>query len=97
MTFRSPKLLKIAREAPCMLALAVDCSNNPSVGCHSDLLRHGRGVGYKSGDQFAVAGCPACHELFTRKHLGEKYEQIWQIAHERYLTWLFENEHLRVV
>ena len=97
MTFRSRKLLDIAHDAPCMLLLLANgCGANASVPCHSDALRHGRGVGHKSHDCYAVPGCPACHAVFTRKHLGrDGYEAAWIAAFERYIVWLFENERLR--
>lgn len=96
MTFRSRKLLDVAHEAPCMLQLGVPCGHDASVPCHSDMLRHGRGVGHKSHDCLAVPGCPACHNLFTRKHLGELYDSTWQRANERYQIWLWENAKVKV-
>ncbi len=92
MTYRNRKLLDVAHEAPCCLLLAeCGCSRDPSVPCHSDMQRHGRGAWHKSGDHFAVSGCPVCHTLFTREHLGrDGYEQAWLRAHERYQTWLWE-------
>ena len=92
MTFRSRKLLDIAHEAPCMLVLGKPCGQDKSVPCHSDQLRHGRGVGHKSSDVYAVPGCPVCHALFTREHLGrEGYDEVWRNAWERYQLWLWEN------
>lgn len=80
-----------------MLRLAPDCGNNASVACHSDLLRHGRGIGSKSHAAFAVPGCPACHSLFTRAHLGrEDYADVWLSAHENYLRWLWDGGRIRV-
>lgn len=74
-----------------MLRLATKgCSVNDSVPCHSDLLRHGRGVGHKSHDCLAVPGCPACHAVFDRKHLGrDGYEFAWMQAFERYQVWMW--------
>lgn len=97
-TVRDRKLLDLAHDAPCMLLLgAMGCGNHPSVPCHSDLLRHGRGVGHKSHDVFAVPGCPACHAAFTRAVLGdERYEFVWTQAHERYLVYLFRHNLVRV-
>jgi hypothetical protein len=91
-------LLDVAHDAPCMLRLGVEgCGHYPSVPCHSDMLRHGRGVGGKSHDCFAVAGCPACHAAFTRANLGrEGYEAAWLAALERYLVWMWANDKLRV-
>ena len=99
MTYRNRTLLNLAHEAPCMLQLGVaGCSTNPSVPCHSDMLRHGRGAGHKSADCFAVPGCPACHAAFNRKNLGRDvgYEMAWLKAFERYTVWLWENDKIRV-
>lgn len=98
MTHRDRRLLDLAHDAPCMLRLGVKgCGVNKSVPCHSDMQRHGRGVGHKSHDCLAVAGCPACHFHFTREYLGrEGYEAAWQAAMERYQVWLWQNEKLKV-
>ena len=92
------KLLDLAQGAPCFLQLgAKGCGANPSVPCHSDMLRHGRGIGHKSNAVFAVSGCPACHAVFDRAHLGKAgYEEAWLRAHERYLAWLWAENKLRV-
>jgi len=94
---RDRKLLDLAHGAPCMLRLGVPgCGEHPSVPCHSDMLAHGRGVGHKSHDVLAVAGCPACHEAFTRKRLGKDgYALAWGAAMARYLVWLWENGKVR--
>lgn len=99
MTHRSRRLLDVAHEAPCMLLLGVKgCSNDPSVPCHSDMLRHGRGGGHKSHDALAVAGCPACHAAFTRANLGrEGYEAAWLKAFERYQVWMWDSGKVKVV
>lgn len=98
MTYRNRRLLDLANEAPCMLRLGAEgCGNHPSVPCHSDMLRHGRGAGHKTPDPLAVAGCPACHAKFTREHLGrDGYEWAWMQAHERYTVWLWEQGKVKV-
>ena len=99
MTFRSRKLLDVAHEAPCFLRLRRCVSGvNPSVPAHSNMQRHGRGVGHKSADCFAVPACPACHyELDYGKNMSrEEKEQAWELAFERYQLWLWENEKIRV-
>ena len=97
MTHRDRRLLDIAHDAPCMLRLgAAGCGSNPSVPCHSDMQRHGRGIGHKSHDCFAVPGCPACHALFTRAELGrEVYESVWRKAYEKYQVWLWSEGRVR--
>ena len=98
MTFRSRKLLDLAHEAPCFLLIdIVNCGQHPSVPCHSDQLRHGRGAGRKSHDAYAVPGCPACHALFARKNLGrDGYDEVWARAFEAYQLWLWENNRIKV-
>lgn len=95
---RDRKLLDVAHEAPCMLLLGVvGCGADKSVPCHSDMLEHGRGVGCKSHDCLAVPGCPACHAVFTREHLGRVgYAVAWQAAIERYWVWLWKKDRVRV-
>lgn len=95
---RDRRLLDLSHEAPCMLLLGAEgCGNNKSVPCHSDILRHGRGAGNKSHDCLATAGCPACHEIFTREHLGrEGYETAWLAAMERYIVWLWTHKLVKV-
>ena len=91
MTHRDRKLLDVAHDAPCFLRLADGCGTNRSVPCHSDMLAHGRGVGHKSHDCLAVAGCPACHAVFTRAKLGrDRYAEVWAEAFARYTVWLWE-------
>lgn len=96
-THRDRKLLDISHEAPCFLRLSPYCGRYPSVPCHSDDLRHGRGVGHKSHDCLAVPGCPDCHELFNRKNLGrEGYFDKWQKANEEYQVWIWKNRKVKV-
>ena len=96
MTHRDRKLLDMAREAPCMLELAPTCGNFPSVACHSDSLQDGRGVGHKSHDCLAIPGCPDCHALFTRKHLGNDYWFKHATALKRYIVWMWENGKVKI-
>ena len=97
-THRNRKLLDIAHDAPCMLQLHIPgCGADKSVPCHSDMLRHGRGVGHKSHDLYSVPGCPTCHAAFTRANLGiDGYENAWLDAFERYQLWLWRNQNVRV-
>jgi hypothetical protein len=98
MTYRNRKLLDLAHEAPCFLDLGtVGCGADKSVPCHSDMLKHGRGVGHKSHDCLAVPGCPACHAVFTRARYGQAgYEAIWRDAFANYTVWLWENRKVAV-
>jgi len=99
MTHRDRKLLDVAHDAPCFLLLgAPGCGNHLSVPCHSDALEHGRGAGHKSHDCLAVPGCPACHSIFDRAHLGrEGYLHAHAQALARYTVWLWETGRLKLI
>lgn len=90
---RDRKLLDLCQNAPCQLRLASPCGQDPSVPAHSDMLRHGRGVGHKSSAVFAIPACPNCHAAFTRGYLGKtQYEEVWRQAHERWLQYIWDNK-----
>lgn len=95
MTYRNRKLLDVAHSAPCMFRVPGICESGkyPSVPCHSNQQRHGRGHGHKSADVFAPAGCQPCHLWYdVRGAPREEQENTFQTALERWLLWLFENE-----
>jgi hypothetical protein len=79
-----------------MLQLSVNCGRNPSVPCHSDMLRHGRGIGHKSHDCLAIPGCPDCHTEFTRENLGDGYCDAWMAAMELWLVHMWTHDLVRV-
>ena len=96
--YTNRKLLNVAHLAPCMLRLGMhSCGQYPSVPCHSDRLEDGKGVGLKSHDDLAVPGCPACHYVFTREHLGkEGYADTLLRAQREYWHWLWINNLIKV-
>lgn len=80
-----------------MLRLVSGCGRHPTIACHSDMLRHGRGAGHKSHDCHAVPGCPDCHAVFNRATLGrDGYEEKWQAASDEYRVWMWTNGKVRV-
>lgn len=98
--YRSRKLLDVAHDAPCMFRVPGVCQSgvNPSVPCHSNLQRHGRGLAHKTHDCYAPAGCVACHFwLDAGKAPREEKEATFMAALERWILWLFQNEKVRVV
>lgn len=99
MTFRSRKLLDLAHEAPCMLQIEGVCQDGlyPSVPAHSNMQRHGRGVGHKSNDCFVVAACPACHSwLDTGGATRADKQQRFLDGLERYWLWMWQNNKIKV-
>jgi len=100
-TFRSPALLKLARGAPCLLAVPGICRNHLEtvVACHSNWQEHGKGIGLKASDCFIAFGCQDCHDAIDgRNHRIPTADRryYWQRGFERTLLWLFTNKKLKV-
>lgn len=97
--YRNRGLLNVAHVAPCMLRIDKVCRSGvfPSVPCHSNFQRHGRGKNLKSHDCFVVAGCPPCHHwLDEGPALREEKDAAFMMALERYVLWLFQNNKIEV-
>jgi len=97
-TYRNPKLTRLAYEAPCLAQFPHVC-NGPSVPCHSNQLIHGRGHGHKPHDCFVAFCCPEAHDYLDGRKGGWQKEEKraeWDRAHIATLVWLFENERLKV-
>ena len=92
MNFRSPKLLKLAKECPrCMICQGG--SEGEMVGCHSNYLRHGKGRSLKAHD-IVVYACRECHDLLDgRKHGWDaiQKELAWSDGLFRTMFWLFQD------
>jgi hypothetical protein len=58
MTFRSRKLLDLARDQACVMCGRQD---GTIVAAHSNLLEHGKGMGMKAHDGMAAWLCNKCH------------------------------------
>jgi len=56
--YRNPKLLKLAKDAPCMNCGIMD---GTIVAAHSNQLRDGKGTGIKSHDFRCSFLCSMCH------------------------------------
>lgn len=87
-----------ARGEFCRIQIPGICNGNPEtvVWCHSNRLRHGKGVGKKSVDVFGAYGCSACHDVVDRRRnppIGmarDEVEDYFQIGHDRSLMALIE-------
>jgi hypothetical protein len=95
MNYRNPKLLKLAKDAPCVL-----CGSNDGtvVACHSNQLRDGKGTGIKSHDFRISFMCSKHHDMIDNGKELSREERIalWEEAHRKSIGWLFENGHLEV-
>jgi Protein of unknown function (DUF1364) len=99
--FRSRALLKLARGAPCLIAIPGICRGDQDsvVACHGNWSEHGKGVGLKAHDCFIAFGCIDCHRAIDKQAYQlepDDRRYYWQRGFERTILWLFENGKLRV-
>ena len=93
--YRNPKLLKLAKDAPCMNCGIMD---DTIVAAHSNQLRDGKGTGIKSDDFRCSFLCSMCHaRIDNGKELSrEERIELWENAHRRTIGYLFTSGHLEV-
>ena len=99
--YRSPALLKLARGAPCLVAIEGICTGNREsvVAAHGNWQNLGKGVGLKAHDCFIAFACQACHDAIDgRTHHIPKADRryYWQRGFERTVLYLFENAKVKV-
>ena len=95
MNYRNPKLLKLAKDAPCMNCGIMD---GTIVAAHSNQLRDNKGIGIKSDDYRIAYLCSMCHaRIDNGKELSrEERIELWENAHRRTIGYLFTSGHLEV-
>ncbi len=95
MNYRNPKLLKLAKDAPCMNCGIMD---DTIVAAHSNQLRDNKGTGIKSDDHRISYLCSMCHaRIDNGKELSrEERIELWENAHRRTIGYLFTSGHLEV-
>ena len=88
MTFRSGKLLKLARDQACVMCGARD---GTVVCAHSNMGEHGKGMSLKAHDGMTAWLCLECHfdydqngrmsknerELFIKTAICRTYMRLW--------------------
>lgn len=89
MSFRSPKLLKAAKDQACVL-----CGRRGStVSAHCNMTEHGKGIGIKAPDCLTVWACMDCHKELDG-HAGrwtkEEKREMWYRAFARTVVQWFE-------
>jgi hypothetical protein len=97
--YRNRKLLDLCHNAPCFLLIDRVCRSgvNPSVPCHSNHQRHGRGKDNKAHDCFTVPGCPECHYwLDFGPATREDKDQAFMAGLERWLLHLWRRELIKL-
>jgi hypothetical protein len=93
--YRSKKLLEVVRQSPCQCCGAED---GTVVAAHSNQLRDGKGRGIKASDFRIAALCFRCHSELDQGSKMTKQERVdmWEEAHRRTISWLFESGHLEI-
>lgn len=97
MTFRSPKLLAMAKDAP----VCFGCQRTNTgdvVAAHSNQLRDGKGRGLKADDFRIAFLCQKCHHELDQGIHMTKAERVafWEEAHRHSIGWLFRNGKVKV-
>lgn len=90
MTYRNPKLLAMAREAPvCFRCQATNVGQ--VVAAHSNQLRDGKGRGHKAADFRIAYLCNTCHTEIDEGARMSRQERVsaWEEAHRHTIGWLF--------
>ena len=100
MTYRNPKLLALAREAPHCMGCGKH-NGGDVVAAHSNMLSDGRGFSHKTPDHLIAYLCQDCHDAYDARVpvVGTKQERhnyLWLPAHLKTLRWLIESGHLIV-
>lgn len=90
MIFRSEKLLKSAKDKPCVL-----CQRNDgtTVACHIRRVAFGAGTGLKPPDCLTAWLCKDCHDkLDDREKFWDaaQRDQYWLLAYGRTVVQWFE-------
>ena len=90
--FRSAKLLKAVREAPCAHCGAEDGS---VVAAHRN---EGKGMGIKVSDALVAPLCFACHSILDQgKDLSrEERRDMWNQAYIKGMQYMIENRILEI-
>ena len=93
-----PLRLLCRRAAGCYLRLD-NCTGAPTAAAHSNLLRHGRGHGYKTHDIYTVPACMSCgRELDHGGHYSrEEKQSIFVNAWERWMLDIWRNGWVEVL
>jgi hypothetical protein len=89
MTYRSDKLLRSAKDRPCVLCGSV----GTTVAAHSNSQAHGRGFAYKAPDYYTCMVCHSCHDKIDGRAGGLKLEEkreLWLSAFIRTVAIWFE-------
>lgn len=89
MNFRSPKLLRDARDRSCLLAVPDVCCGDPAtvVAAHANWSEYGKGKSIKAHDWASARGCMTCHRYLDQGPAPrETKKRLWYAAWVRQLA-----------
>lgn len=95
--YRNKKLLAHANGAPCQYCGIQD---GTVVAAHSNQLRDGKGVGFKSFDFRVAYLCFTCHNFCDGRDGNLSRQEridLWEQAHRNTIGYLFENGIIGVI
>ena len=92
--WRSPAILKAARDCPCCMSCGAD-NHGQVVAAHANWSEYGKGMGTKAHDWAVAYLCGECH-LWLDTSGAPRVEKVdfWRCAHAKTLEWLFESGRL---
>ena len=98
MMFRSPKLLSMAKDAPCCFH-CLGHNDGTVVAAHSNQIRDGKGKGIKAHDYRVAFLHDRClMEIDQGKMMSKDVRrEAWEEAHRKTVAWLFETGRVKVV
>lgn len=101
--YESKKLLQSAKGRPCQNC---GCENETTVAAHANWYEYGKGRGLKSHDWAIAWLCYDCHTWLdggvallldpTKRYLSYDAHKMWNTAHVKTLTILFNEGVLKV-
>lgn len=98
MTYRAPKLLDAAKDAPRCFGCGKH-NDGSIVAAHSNQGRDGKGMGMKAADYRVAFLCSDCHSAIDQGLSMARQERIefWEEAHRKSIGWLFESGRVKAV
>jgi len=91
--YRNPKLLALAKDAPCSLCNSI----GTTVSAHSNYSEHGKGMARKADDSYIAFLCYTCHmDIDQGAESYDSKKQRWYLALSKTYHWLLINDHLTI-
>ena len=85
---RNQRVLDMARDKPCQMAVPGVCNHDPAtvVAAHSNSSKHGKAGARKADDCYVVYACFACHTWYDQGEGArdrEMGQRAWDAGHIR--------------